>query len=259
VQGALNAIQIADGLFASLRERLSALLPSTEIGADECLFTYQDQFDILKVISLGNVTLDSLNSRKRVTGYCFDATAGAAIRVEFLQIRGNISALVAVSPFNNPTQFLGVGRSSPGQALLTVGPILIPQNGRYLLIISDTETNRTERLQGDYAVLLTNIAGQTIINPGLGLDPNTGQVVVNPPVTPQPGLISTPSVFGTPTASSFATCPGLSLVCADFTSCEQALACQQAGQFLLDSDRDGIPCDGVICVQNGATADSRGR
>jgi hypothetical protein len=238
----LNTIQAADGLFADLRRRITALLPSFELGADECLFTFNEQFDILKIITQGNLVLDKLTARKNATGYCIDAVAGESLRIEWAQIQGNIAPLVSISPFDNPTQFLGVGRNTIDGKLLTLGPITISATGRYLIVIADTDTARTAAVQGDYGLLVTNIAGQTVVNPGLGFDPVTGQLVVNPPVTsPIAGGISTP------TAGGFVACPSLAFTCAQFISCAEAQACLAAGNFSLDPDNDRIPCEENLC------------
>ncbi|MBN8618513.1 MAG: SH3 domain-containing protein [Anaerolineae bacterium] len=246
VIGALNAIQAADGQFADLRARLTALLPSFNLQADECLFTFDDQFDILKIINKGQLVVDKLTPRKFVTGYCFDANAGDAIRVELLQINGNLKSLVSISPFDNPTNFLGVGRNLVDEEVLTLGPINITATGRYLLVISDTEENRIQPLQSEYALLVTNIAGLPVVNPGLGRDPNTGQVVVNPiPVSTSAPLL--PLETATPAGSTVVTCPSLTFTCVQFTSCAEAQACLAAGNFTLDPDGDSIPCEENLC------------
>ncbi len=242
VIGALNAIQTTDGLFADLRGRISALLPNLNLQADECLFTYQEQFDVLKIVGKGQLVRDQLTPRKTVTGYCFDAAAGESIRIEFAEVKGNISPLVSVSPFNNPTNFLGVGRDLLQEQVLTVGPINITTTGRYLLIVADEQDNRTEALNSDFALLITNVAGQAIVNPGLGFDPVTKLLVVNPP--PPAGTTNTTVV--TPVVSTV--CPSLSYTCAQLT-CSQAAACLAAGNFTLDSNGNNTPCDeGLACI-----------
>lgn len=105
--------------------------------ADKCLFTYQDQFDILQVIAKGPLILNSLTPRKTVVGFCLDAVAGDALRIELLVAKGTASPMVSVSPFDNPSQFLGVGRATAGQALISLGPVGFSAPGRYLIIISD--------------------------------------------------------------------------------------------------------------------------
>lgn len=237
VQGALGAIQVADGQFADLRRRLNELIPpEVTLGADECLFTFQEQFDVLKIVTLGQLVLDSFDQRKTATGYCVDVGAGAALRVEVLRVTGDPNYLVSVSPLDNPTQFLAVGRSISGQNLLTLGPILISQPGRYLIVLSDAGEIP---VPSSYALLVTNIAGVTITGPGLGIDPTTGQVVVNPVQavsTVIPGLVVTATPGGT-------TCPSTGFSCSQLFTCAEAQACLAAGAFQLDPSANQIPCD----------------
>ena len=243
VSGALNAVQTADTLFADLRRRLTALIPSFNLAGDECLFTYKEQFDILKIITKGQLVRDQLSPRKTVTGYCFDAVAGESIRVEIAEIQGNLSPLISISPLDNPTNFLGVGRNLLGEKVITIGPINITTTGRYLLVVADEQDNRTEALSSDYALLMTNVAGVAVINPGLGFDPVTGLLVVNPP--PPAGVnpvVVTPVTNGTTST----VCPSFALTCTQLT-CSQAAACLAAGNFSLDNDSDGVACED-ICV-----------
>lgn len=248
VIGALNTIQFADGLFADLRRRINALLPpDIELGANQCLFTFNDQFDILDVLGVGQVITKQFTPRKTAFGFCFDAPAGAVLRIELLNIKGNQQPLVAVSPFDNPTQFLAVGRAVSGQNLITLGPVRITTSGRYLLIVADQGSDdRTDPLFGDYALLITNLAGVTVFGPGLGIDPTTGQVVVNPMqsvATSVPGVVSP-----TATASGAVLCPSTAFTCSQLFSCAEAQACLQAGNFSLDQDNDGIPCEENLCA-----------
>lgn len=235
VVGALNAVQATDALFADLRGRITALLPNLNLQADQCLFTFKEQFDILKLITKGQLVRDQLTPRRTVTGYCFDANAGDSIRIEFAEVKGNISPLVSVSPFDNPTNFLGVGRNLVKEQVLTVGPINITATGRYLLVIADEQENRKEALSSDFALLVTNLVGQTLAGPGLGFDPVTHQLIVNPPQTTPAGVV-TPIVP--------VVCPSMSFTCEALT-CDQAKACLAAGNFSLDNDNDGIPCENV--------------
>jgi hypothetical protein len=237
VIGALNIIQTADNQFADLRRRLTDLIPPiVEVGPDECLFTFEEQFDVLKIISKGQLVLDSLDQRKTATGYCIEVDAGDALRIEVLRITGQPDFFIALSPFDNPTQFQAVGRSVTGQNLLTLGPVLISTPGRYLLVLSDSSGAPV-----NFALLVTNIAGLTLVAPGLGIDPNTGQVVVNPvpAVSTTPGVV----VTATPSGGFGATCPSTGFTCAQLITCQEAIACLQAGNFSLDPDGDGIPCE----------------
>jgi uncharacterized protein YraI len=238
VQGALEAVNAADGQFSELRRRITELLPAAGgIGPDECLFTFGTASDVLKIIPMGQIIRDTIDPARPVVGYCFDATAGTSLRFEFLQVSGNISALLSVSPFDNPTNFIANGRST-GSATLTVGPVLIATSGRYLLIINDLTTASP---QSDFAILISNITGLTVTGPGLVLDPVTGQPIIGSStfggLTPIPGL--TPTVV---------TCPSLAFNCTQLTTCEQATACLQASNFTLDPDGDGIPCEENLCT-----------
>ncbi len=250
VIGALNAIQTADTQFAALRARLDALVPPEQaVGADQCIFTYQDQFDILPVIAKGQLILDSLTPRKTVVGFCLDAVVGDALRIEVLVAKGTAAPMVSISPFDNPTQFLGVGQPIAGQALLSLGPITISTPGRFLIILSDRSATPPN---ADYALLVSNIAGQTITGPGLGIDPTTGQIVVNPvQAASTPGVVPTidPGSGGTvptPTTGVVA-CPSTALNCNLLLSCAEAQACLRAGNFTLDPDNNGIPCEQTLC------------
>jgi uncharacterized protein YraI len=241
VVGALNAIQVTDTLFADLRRRLTALIPSFNLAGDECLFTYKEQFDILKIVQQGQLVRDQLSPRKTATGYCVDAVAGQALRIEFAEIKGNISPLISLSPFDNPTNFLGVGRNLLNEQIMTVGPINITVTGRYLLLVADEQENRKDALNSDYALLVTNIAGQPVVNPGLGFDPVTHLLVVNPPVTTPITNVVTPIVP--------VVCPSLAFTCVQLT-CSQAAACLAAGNFSLDPNGDGTACNegAGVCV-----------
>ncbi|MBZ0286771.1 MAG: SH3 domain-containing protein, partial [Anaerolineae bacterium] len=96
VQGALGIIQVTDGQFADLRRRLNELIPpEVTLGADECLFTFREQFDVLKIITKGQLVLDAFDRRKTATGYCIDVNAGDALRIEVLKVSGNVEPFVA--------------------------------------------------------------------------------------------------------------------------------------------------------------------
>jgi hypothetical protein len=239
VQGALNIIQTADGQFADLRRRLNELIPpDVTLGADECLFTFKEQFDVLKIITKGQLVLDAFDNRKNATGYCIDVNAGDALRIEVLKVSGSLEPFVSFSPLDNPTQFQATGRAITGQNLLSLGPILISQPGRYLIVLSNSGETAAP---GSYALLVSNIAGLTTIGPGLGIDPATGSVVVNPvqaSSTAIPGLVPTSGV-----PSSGTTCPSLAFSCSQLFTCQEAHACLSAGNFGLDADSDGIPCE----------------
>jgi uncharacterized protein YraI len=243
VQGALGVIQLADNQFADLRARISDLLPPLlEVGPNQCAFTFQGQSDVLQRISLGQVVRDSFDPSRSANGYCIDLNAGDTLRIELLRVgSGTAEPLVFVSPLDNPTNFIGTGRSIGGQNLLAIGPIIIPATGRYLIVVSDTSS---QAAQSDYALLAVNVTGVTLIGSFLTLDPVTGQVIVSQQnaSTPIPGVGPTVTPFGGGGGS--ATCPSLAFTCNQLFSCAEARACLAAGNKTLDPDNNGIPCQG---------------
>ncbi|MBZ0289438.1 MAG: hypothetical protein K8I30_17590, partial [Anaerolineae bacterium] len=180
---------------------------------------------------------DQLAGGFAINGYCFDATAGTTLRIEVLPVSGNASLLVSLSLIDNPTNFLANGRGS-GTELVSVSPVLISVTGRYLLIVGDPDAS--EPVTSDYALLITNITGQTVAGPGLALDPITGQPITvqstfGGQFTPVPGATAAPT-------AAPVTCPSLAFTCTQLTTCDQAKACYAAGNFTLDPDANGNPC-----------------
>ena len=236
VQGALLTINTADAQFMELRRRLNELLPAVgEVGPDQCLFVFQGASDILPVIPIGQIVRGTLDPSQRTVGFCFDVDAGKSLRFEFLQVNGNALPLVAVTPFDNPTAFLATGRAVAADTTLVLGPVLISTPGRYLLIISDTGT---AALTSDFALLIGDVTGQTVFGPSLQLDPS-GQVIIAPP---QPPAFFTPIPPG-----GGVICPSLAFTCAQLVSCAEAQACLAAGNFTLDPNNNGIPCEETLC------------
>lgn len=251
---ALQAVNEADALFSSLRGRLNELIPADRVPTEyECLFTYNSNGEIVTRLLVGNPAIVSLDPRNFVLGFCFDGAVGETYRLEALKLNGNMLPLISVSSFNNPTNFIAVGRIEAGASYTALNNILIPETGQYLVILSDlTDTVRDVPLNGDIALLLTNTTGRVgILEAGLAIDAVTGQLVVNQdvgvivPTSVAPPAFSTPVIDGDGQAVQ---CPNLTYVCTQFSSCEQALACLQLGNVGLDPDRDGIPCEETICA-----------
>lgn len=182
IQVALEGIAAADGLFTSVRNRLTALIPPPqEIGPEDCPFTFARQTEILPRIQQGQLAVVQLNARRFVVGFCVDATAGTQIRVEILTFRGNARPVVSISPYDNPTNFLGVGRADSENDYVPVGPIQIDRTGVYLIVLSDLDVDREDALDAQVALLVTNVTGSFgLVNPGLSIDPTTGQLIANP-------------------------------------------------------------------------------
>lgn len=273
VIGALEVVALADSQFAELRRQITELIPpDRELGEGECLFTFGGESIILPVITPGQLVFDGLTPTRRAVGYCFDATEGQSLLFETLQLEGsNVTHFLSVSPFDNPTNFIATGIASGGTGgvLLSVGPLVIPQTGRYILVLS--QANDTELpLNGEFAVLITDLANAGATTNFLTIDPETGEViVVEPPppdgggvdpgfTPPPPGVIVTvtppppgdPS-FGanatSPAPGGAAVCPGVALTCEQLASCDEAYACLNIGNFALDPDGDGVPCEVTRC------------
>ncbi|MCC6614743.1 MAG: tandem-95 repeat protein [Anaerolineae bacterium] len=202
IQIALQAISDADGLFTTLRQRLNQLIPpDREIGPMDCPFSFARQTDILPRLGQGQLAVVALSQNNYVVGFCVDAAAGQQLRVEALSFQGNARPSIAVSPYDNPTNFIGLGRASADNQLVTVGPILIDRTGVYLVIVSDF-SDRTAPLDAQVAILVTDVSATGGGgSPGLIIDPVTGQLIANPnpgPAIPSAGLTLPPGLIATP-------------------------------------------------------------
>lgn len=199
VIGALEVVAVADSQFQELRNRILALLPpDRELGPDECLFTFAGASEILKVIAPGQLVIESFDPTNTVTGYCFDAVEGQLLIFETIQLGdSNVEHLLSVSPVDNPTNFIATGRGTSSNTLLRVGTVTIPATGRYLLVLSNVAMP-DEPINGEFALLISNIVPGSAITTFLTIDPITGQpVAFNPQIivpTTQPvgpGIIIT--------------------------------------------------------------------
>jgi len=267
VIGALQTIGLADSQYAELRQRITALIPpDREIGEDECLFTFQNRSEILPVIVPAQIYLDSFTPARIATGYCIDILPGQNLLFETLQKPGsNIVHQMSISPFDNPTNFIAVG-SGTVEGRLLLGPVLFTEPGRYLIVLSNI-ADLEEPLQGEFALFVSIATG--ITGNQLNLDEN-GEVIlgtpaVQPPsnqgqVTPDTGAFPNPGGLpptSTPPGSNFNPAPGgstsgsvctnIAAACEQLVSCEEAYACLNAGNFSLDPDDDGIPCEILRC------------
>ncbi len=246
VQGALGIVNTADSQFQTLRARLHELIPPDRVaGPNECTLTYNGRTDILPLVQQNVIVFDSFLPDKFITGYCFDAFAGQTLAVQTLQFPdSNIVHFLAVSPLDNPTNFLGVGRGSGVDSdLVQVSPIIITQTGRYVLILTDVGADtRNEAPMGNFAFLISDIS-TTGIFPPLVWDDTQGTVVLG----------QTP--LGTPTSPDGGdvggvACPSSAFTCAQLLTCEEARACLQEfpdNANFLDPDFDGIPCEENLC------------
>ncbi len=272
VIGALGIVALADSQFADLRGQISALIPTDrELGPDECLFAFGGEADILPVIRVGQIIIDNFNPRRRATGYCIDLNVGETINIETLQRpNSNVVHRLSISPFDNPTNFVAVGNGSADTGRLLVGPIPIQETQRYLIVLSQA-TPLEELLNGEFGLLVSFAGG--IAGSQLALD-QSGQIVLGTPdlfggaVTPLPGggppfatqqtgpflpptsgpPINRPDGFGNVSPiGAGAVCTNIAATCEQIASCEEAYACLNAGNFNLDPDADGIPCEILRC------------
>ena len=237
VAGALDVVALADGQFAELRRRLAELIPDDPgIGIGQCLFSFGGQVDILPVVAIGQIVIDYLSPKRLATGYCFDAIQGQQLIFETLMLKDTaVIHLLAMSRFDDPTDFLTTGTGYITQADTVVGPITIPETARYILIVTNVEPD--VYVDAEFAVFIHEpIPG--VFGGSLVQDPITGVLIT-----------ATPSIspFATP---ALGTCPDLSWTCIQMPSCETAYACLQAGNFSLDGDNDGVPCENVVCPGN---------
>lgn len=241
VQGALDVINLAEGQYTRVRTRLLELLPPDRLpGTDECVLSYNGSVEILPLISASVIYADTHTSGNRITGYCFDALFGESYLFQTLQLPGsNLVSFISVSDLANPTNFIGVGRGSTDSTSTKLGPITIPENGRYLIIISDVSES-TDPPNGEFALLLSNLTSAST-TPELVYDETTGTVSATNSVSSVAGGTDT----STTTTTTSGTCSNISATCDQLNSCEDAYACYNAGNLSLDSetDSDDFPCN----------------
>lgn len=257
VQQALDAVNLADSLFASLRRRIAELLPPDEIGEDECLFVYRGSAAVVKRLDVGQPRNAQITTRppRYVVGFCFDAPAGQSFRVELLRLSGNAAPRITISSFDNPTDFIAQQTVRDTQEYASVQPILIPRDGRYLVLVSDL--GLASRIgSGDFVILLTNVTGIAFAAPSLSIDPVTGQILVNP--VPQASIPQQLQQQPGQPGQSVGTCPNITFTCQQLLDCNQAIACFLAGNTTLDNDADGIPCENLCAEGARPTLDPNG-
>lgn len=236
VQGALNILNESDQLFAMLRQRLNELIPDLTPGGNECLLVFNRSVEILPQIQFGTIYGDSISRRTYARGYCFEGIEGQLINLQVLPIPpSELKLFLAISSFDNPTDFIAVNGGTPG-VLQTVGPITLPRTGTYLLIVADLQEDFDERVSfGDYAILLSDLTFSPTF-PQLGYDTATNSIILTEQMNTGLGT-------GTATEVAPAVCPNLAFTCSQLFTCEEAAACLQQGNFNLDVNGDGIACN----------------
>ena len=239
VQGALDTVNLAEQQINSLRGRVEALIPPTP-GANDCVLTYAGRTELLPIIAINQLYLETYTRRYFVSGYCFDAPQGKVINIQTLPLpKANVRLFVALSALDTPSTFLAVNTAGEQQRL-SIGPITLPRTTRYLLMVADLSTDRAP--DGRWAFQIFDATNG--ITQFLAFDTDTGSVILT---TDPGGILADVSSGGisTPVPQSTAVvCPSLALTCSQLFSCAEAVACLQAGNFSLDSDNDNIPCEG---------------
>ncbi len=210
VQNALDAINRADTLFVTLRQRLAALLPASgPVGDDECLFTFQNRSQIVPRLRLNEAQLTHLTARNFVTGFCFDAGVGQSLKLQALRFTGNAAPRLTVSAFNNPTNFIGSSELSEEVKDVSIQPIMITETGRYIVIVADLDGAPNATLDGQIALLLSDVTGSTGLgSPTLSIDAAGNLIVTQgglPAGTPGVSIGLTPGISVTATRTPIPT------------------------------------------------------
>jgi uncharacterized protein YgiM (DUF1202 family) len=263
VQGALGIVNLAEQQYGALLQRLTELIPDEEVGPNECLLIYNNKSEILPRINIGTIYLDEFNRRTYARGYCFDAIETQTLRLQTLPIpESDLEIFIAISPLDDPANFLLVSQGTSGQKQ-SAGPLVIPRTTTYLLIIADLGSEGRAPI-GEFAFHLADLtffglAGSSV--PELEWDS------INQAVYLRDVLFSTPvpgGDFFPPPGTGGGTgggetppnvCPSLSFTCNDFFTCEEAQACFDAGNFLLDDEDNvlnGVPCEQSVCFGQGS-------
>lgn len=235
VEGALNTINRADQTVITLRQRLNELIPELNADIDQCLLVFNRSAELLPQVQFGVIYGDSITRRTYARGYCFNGIEGQELNLQVLPIPdAELKTFLAVSALDNPTDFIAINEGTPG-VLQTIGPIILPSTGTYLIIIADLQEDSSERASfGEYAFILSDLTFGTSFR-GLGYDEDTNSIILEDPVDL--------SFSVAPTQGVTATCPNLGFSCSQLFSCDEASACLQQGNFGLDLNADGIACN----------------
>ncbi|MCU0512463.1 MAG: SH3 domain-containing protein [Anaerolineae bacterium] len=249
-QGALDVVNLTETQFNSLRDRLARLIPNDAAGPGQCLLAYNRKTEVLPVISLGVIYLDEFTRRNYATGYCFDGVANQIINFQALPFpNSNLASMfVAISPLDNPRSFIGVTQAGGGQ-LLSLGPITLPRTTRYVIIFADPTFPAVIDPRGRFAVRAADV-GTGLVALNLRFDEATQSIILSTElssaITSQAIIAPTPGP-GATTAAPPSVCPSTAFNCNQLFTCAEAQACLAAGNFNLDADADGIPCEETLC------------
>jgi len=182
VTGGLEFVNRADNAFVGLRRRIDELLP--EIGPNDCVFAFSGRVDVLTLLDAlptgaVNIITDNFERTENTKGYCFDAAATNVGRIELIRTETNYGLLVAVSPIDDPTNFIASATAGPADvqgANLVIYPVSFPKDGRYIIIVS-ADIPENEAPTGEYTLLLTDFSFGTPNGTFLTLD-EEGNIVI---------------------------------------------------------------------------------
>ena len=117
-------------------------------------------------------------------------------------------------------------------------PLALERTTTYLLIIADLGSEGRAPI-GQFAFQLSDLTFGTTV-PELRYDEATNSVV-------QDDTTSDSDTTTTDGTTVTTVCPSLSFTCDDFFTCDEAQACHDAGNFSLDADGNGVPCEQTVC------------
>ncbi len=245
IEGALNIVNTASQQLDSLRQRLDDLIPDArDPGPDECRLVYNGKAEILPLIRLGVIYQDEFTRRQRVKGYCFNGVEGMILNLQTLPIPpAELQIFLGLSPLDNPDDFLITSPGLVGERDV-LGPVELPRTTQYVVLLADlgnTDDDNPDRFPfGKYAFRITNVTFIIGNAPLLDYDRNTDSIILTD--NPADDVLS-------PTSAAPAdVCPSTEFSCAELFSCQEAEACYRAGNFTLDEDNDGIPCEATLCT-----------
>jgi len=150
---------------------------------------------------------------------------------------------------NNPSDFLALGDVGQGGSL-TIGPLIALDTTRVLLIIADLgDEEREGPPQGDFAILVSDVTGDAN-QPRLVYNEENGSVNIETVANPaaDTGGLTEEEQQQSADEQTGEVCPSLAFTCAQLFTCGEARACLNAGNFELDPDGDGIPCEESLCT-----------
>jgi SH3-like domain-containing protein len=248
IEGALTIINTAEQQLDFLRSRLDELIPDDRNpGPEECRLVYNGRAEILPLIRLGVIYQDEFTRRQRVKGYCFNGVEGMVLNLQTLPIPpAELQIFLGMAPLDTPDDFL---ITSPGLtgARDVLGPVELPRTTQYVVLMADLgneDEDFPDRLPlGKFAFRITNITFLVGNAPLLDYDRRTDSVL----------LVENPAdeALAATSAAPGNVCPSTEFSCEELFSCEEAQACFNAGNFTLDADNDGIPCEATLCTGEG--------